>query len=444
MVDINLSKLIYIFVVLIFIPFSSLQAKQVTISNSSDWVSKLEQLKPGDVAVLKNGRFNTGSYSGRAKTITISGTKSKPIIIRGSGPNNTTLDGEGSHAVLIFENCNNLIIEDLTVTNPSRSVDGRYKRIKVNPNALSEGFVLRGGSNISIRKILFNNIGTRGIFTQPGNGPIKSLFIENNLFFNIGNDTAGGDINMNSGENWTIRNNLFAGNVDGIVNAGLTTGGGLIEQNIFINHWQEDNIDFKGHRGSKQTKIQKNIFYTNRSKTSVTIQNSSRNISIDNNVIYHGATVGQIWIHGRNHSKGRVNEPVQNITISNNLLFGDNVKDDRGIMVQQAKNKGKTHAPVPVKNISIRNNHILSQQKNHIVNRVGDNVREQNNNFSSVSQSKKQYFINLERSILRSIEKTFSQSIIQQAFNEARVPYAAGSGANNNSSLEPPAQLRIF
>lgn len=439
----NICKLIFICLVATLISFSSLQAKQVTINNNGDWVSKLAQLKPGDTAVLKNGRFSTGSYSGRAKTISISGTSGKPIIIRGSGPNNTTLDGEGSNAVLILENCNNIIIENLSVTNPSRSVDGRYKRIKVNPKALSEGLILRGGSNITIRKSLFNNIGTRGIFTQPGNGPLKSLLLEKNLFFNIGNDTAGGDINMNSGENWIIRHNLFAGNVDGIVNAGLTTGGGLIEQNIFMNHWQEDNIDIKGHRGSKQTRIQKNIFYTNRSKTGITVQNSSRNITIDNNVIYHGAPVGQIWIHGRNHSKGTVNEPVKNITITNNVLFGDNAKDDRGVMIQPAKNRGKTHAPVPIQNVVIRGNYILAQQKNHIVNRVGNNVSQSNNNTSSLPKNRKQQYINLENSILKVIENTFSTGIIQQAFNEAQVPYAAGSGANN-STLNPPGQLRIF
>ena len=439
----NISKLIFICFVVSLTSISTIQAKQININNTGDWVSKLSQLKPGDTAVLKSGRFSTGSYSGRAKTISISGTNSKPIIIRGAGPGNTTLDGEGSFAVLIFEKCNNVIIENLTVTNPSRSADGRSKRIKVNSQTLAEGFILRGGNNITIRNILFNNIGTRGIFTQPGFGPLKSLVIEKSLFFNIGNDTASGDINMNSGENWTIRYNLFAGNVDGIVNAGRTTGGGLIEQNIFINHWQEDNIDIKGHRGSKQTKIRKNVFYMNRSKTGITIQNSSRDITIDNNVFYHGAPVGQIWIHGRNHSNGKINEPVKNITIINNVLYGDNKKEDRGIMVQQAKNKGKTHSPVPVLNIGIRNNYILAHQKNHLVNRVGNNVRQSNNNFSSLPQSRKQQFINLEKSILKTIESIFSQSIIQEAFNEAKVPYAAGSGAKN-SSLEPPVQLRIF
>ncbi len=439
----NISKLIFISFITSLFLFSNAQAKQVTIRNSGDWLSQLKQLKPGDTAVLTNGRFSTGSYSARAKTISISGTNGKPITIKGSGPNNTTLDGESSSAVLIFENCNNVVIENLTVTNPSRSADGRFKRISVNPNALSEGFILRGGSNITIRKSLFNNIGTRGILTQGGNGPLKSLLLERNLFFNIGNDTASGDINMNSGENWIIRHNLFAGNVDGIVNAGLTTGGGLIEQNIFMNHWQEDNIDIKGHRGSKQTRIQKNIFYTNRSKTGITIQNSSRNITIDNNVIYHGAPVGQIWVHGRNHQNGKVNDPVKNITITNNVLFGDNAKDDRGVMIQLAKNRGKTHAPVPVQNVTIRSNYILAQQRNHIVNRVGNNVKQQNNNFSSIPQNSKQSFISLEKSILKTIENTFPQSIIQQAFNEAQVPYAAGSGVNNNT-LNPPAQLRIY
>ena len=59
-------------------------------------------------------------------------------------------------------------------------------------------------------------------------------------------------------------------------------------------------------------------------------------------MFYHGARPGQIWIHGRNANKGAINEPVENINITNNVLAGDNnAQDNRGIMVKQAADKGK-------------------------------------------------------------------------------------------------------
>ena len=438
----NIYKLSFVALIFLFSPLSNLYAKQVTINNNGNWISEVKKLKPGDTAVFTKGRFGTGSYSTSNKTISINGTNNQPITLIGSGSHDTIFDGESSGVVLVFENCSNLIIENLTITNPSQSTDGRRNRIPVKSGSLSEGLVIRGGNDITIRKSLFNNIGTRGILTAYGNGHLNRLILENNLFFNIGTDTASGDINITSGENWTIRYNLFAGNVDGIVNAGQTLGGGLIEENIFINHWQEDNIDIKGHRGSKRTTIRKNIIYTNRAKTGVTVQDSSRNITIDNNMFYHGAQPGQIWIHGRNANKGKINEPVENINITNNVLAGDkNAQNNRGIMVKQAADKGATHRPVPVLNLNIRDNFILNQ-KDPIVNLVGNNTKLSNNKFNALPENRNQEFKNLELSILDRIVNTFSPAIIQEAFNEAQVPLKSGTVAKKKPS--PPSKLRIL
>lgn len=438
----NIYKLSFVALIFLFSPISNLYAKQVTINNNGDWVSEVKKLRPGDTAVFTKGRFGTGSYSTKNKTISINGTNNQPITLIGSGSHDTIFDGQSSGVVLVFENCSNLIIENLTITNPSQSTDGRRNRIPVKSDSLSEGLVIRGGNDITIRKSLFNNIGTRGIFTAYSNGHLKRFKLENSLFFNIGTDTASGDINMNSGEDWTIRHNLFAGNVDGIVNDGYTLGGGLIEENIFINHWQEDNIDIKGHLGPKKTTIQKNIIYTNRAKTGVTVQNSSRDITIHNNMFYHGAKPGQIWIHGRNTHNGTTNEPVKNINITNNVLAGDiNTQDNRGIMVLLAKDRGISHRPVPVLNVNISDNFILNQQ-DPIVNLVGNNVRLSNNKFNSLPEIRNQEFKNLELSILDRIVNTFSPSIIQEAFNEAQVPLK--SGAVTTKKPNPPNNLRIL
>ncbi len=428
------NKSISIFLIASLLPLSHLYAKQITIDNNGDWVSELKKLKPGDTAIFTKGRFGAGSYAYRNKIITINGTQKSAITIKGAGTQDTILDGEGSGEVLFFKNCSNLIIENFTITNPSRFADGRNKRIAVKSGNLSEGIILGGGDNITIRKSLFDNIGTRGVFTSYSDGHLNNFTLERNLFFNVGNDTASGDINMNSGKNWTIKHNLFAGNVDGIVLGGKTLGGGLIEQNILMNHWQEDNIDIKGHRGNAQTTIRNNILYSNRTAQSgLTVQNSSRNVTIDNNIFYHGAPVAQIWIHGRNHDDGSTDDPVTNISITNNVLYGDNAKSDNGILINKAEDKGAAHRPVPITKVNVENNYILNQ-KNTVSNAVGENTKLSNNKFTLPSTSREQEFKKLEKSILEIMESTFSSTIIQKAFKEAQVPY---------TSAESPANLKL-
>jgi len=318
---------------------SSGEGTVVVIPNDGDWASFINALQPGDI-----GQLDAGRYLGR-KTITVSGTPDKPVIIRGAGHLESIFDGESGNRALRLDNCSNVIIENITVTNPSPiGIDGRvnYSSLARNQlhqrdpgySTLAEGIVITGGgSGITIRRSRFADITTRGILV--GGGGVDDLTVEHNIFIRVSDDTAGGDVAAGSGATrMTVRENLLAGNVDGIVTAGVGAGH-IFERNVIIFHRWEDGIDVKRTWKRKDedpwTIIRNNVIYPRLSRYSgITIQMGSDNVRICGNVFHGTGACETILIRGRNGSDGIVGN-VENHEIVGNWFDFKPGYDDSGI-----------------------------------------------------------------------------------------------------------------
>jgi len=277
------------------------QAKQEQISPDADWATALESLNPGDVALLEPGRYR-GS-----PTLTIRGTSSSPITIRGYGARESVIDGAEGSIALRLDDCAHLILERVTITNPSRyGIDGTkvYDHLGdttkyPDGKRLNEGLLVTGGSHhITIRHCRFEDIATRGILLSGGSDRVT---IEENLFLRVGDDTAAGDVAIGGGTTrWTVRGNLMAGNVDGVVcdSAGSE---GLIEQNLFLYHRWENAIDCKSiHQvgtADYWTTIRHNVIYGEVTEyCGVSLQNGSQGIRVYYNVIHGAGDAGHCMI----------------------------------------------------------------------------------------------------------------------------------------------------
>lgn len=290
-------------------------ATVVVIPKDGDWASSINTLKPGDI-----GQLEAGLYLG-GKTITVRGTPDKPIIVRGAGYLESIFDGESGNRALRLDNCSNLIVENITVTNPSPiGIDGRENysslaRNRLDPgdpgySTLAEGIVVRGGgSGITIRRSRFADIATRGILV--GIGGVDDLTVEHNIFIRVSDDTAGGDVAAgSSATRMTVRENLMAGNVDGIVTHG-TGAGHIFERNVIIYHRWEDGFSIKYTWKRKDedpwTIIRNNVIYSHLSRWSgITIQMGSDNVRVCGNVFHGTGGTEAILIRGRNGSDGIV------------------------------------------------------------------------------------------------------------------------------------------
>ena len=301
-------------------------ATVVVIPKEGDWASSINALQPGDIGQLEAGRYLGG------KTITVSGTPDKPIIIRGAGYLESIFDGESGNRALRLDNCSNLIIENITVTNPSPiGIDGRenYSSLARSQlperdpgySTLAEGMLITGGgSRITIRCSYFVDIATRGIIV--GTGGVDDLTVEHNIFIRVSDDTSGGDVAAgSSATRMTVRENLMAGNVDGIVTHGVGAGH-IFERNVIIFHRWEDGIDIKYTWKRKDedpwTIIRNNVIYSYLSRgTGIAIHMGSDNVRVYGNV-FHGTGGGEtILIRGRNGSDGIVGN-VENHEIVGN------------------------------------------------------------------------------------------------------------------------------
>ncbi|MBN1674783.1 MAG: right-handed parallel beta-helix repeat-containing protein [Kiritimatiellae bacterium] len=292
------------------------RAREIPVPPAGDWSAALNALQPGDVALLQKGR-----YQGIAR-VSVKGTAAAPITIRGAGPDATVLDGAGRHgAPLTLDGCAHVVVENLTLANASPyGIDGRTtydhrgdKKKYPKKKICNEGVVLRDCERITVRHCRFADIATRGILA----GNTDGLLVEENLFVNVGDDTAGGDVGLGGRtRRWTIRHNLFAGNVDGVVCHGAGSEG-LIERNLFMFHKWEDAIDLKKVTKKDDedywTTVRYNIIYADQTYFSgVTLQNGSQGIRV-----YYNAIRGQTGLHreksqpkclmiqSRSHTTGR-------------------------------------------------------------------------------------------------------------------------------------------
>ena len=287
-------------------------ATVVIIPKDGDWASSINALQPGDI-----GQLEAGCYLGR-KTLTVSGTPDKPIIIHGTGHLESIFDGESGNRALTLDNCSNLIIENITVTNLSPiGIDGRenYSSLarsrlpQSDPgySTLAEGIEIRGGGRITIRRSFFVDIATRGILV--GTGGVDDLTVEHNIFIRVSDDTSGGDVAAgSSATRMTVRENLMAGNVDGIVIHGAGSGH-IFERNLIMFHRWEDGIDIKYTWKRKNedpwTIIRNNVIYSYLSRcTAIAIHMGTDNVRVYGNVLHGTGGNETILIRGSYGSDG--------------------------------------------------------------------------------------------------------------------------------------------
>lgn len=408
---------------------SAAQPATVTVAPTGDWLAAIKALQPGDIAEFEPGTFSSGAYTYAEKIVTIAGTETQPIVIRGAGTRATTLNGESTTALLVLDDCEHVVVENFVITNPSAFGDGRTDWLPMaDGHALAEGLIIIGGGHVTIRHNHFNNIGTRGIFVSSlGSTGLDHLLVEDNLFFNVGLDTASGDVAMGDGVDWTIRYNLFGGNVDGVVVDGNIGSGGVIEHNVFVNHWQEDNVDFKQHDDGGSSVVHHNVFYNNRvAQTGMTTQNESTNVEAYENFFRGGAIVGQFWVHGRGSMGGGL-DPVANITIRDSWFDGDGPDSTgRALLFSKTSANGPTYFPVEIENASVTGN-FFSQHKDPAIEVWAgvdmSQVTLDNNTFTAPPAPRSAEFEALEQQLMCRLEAAFSTGAIAEVMQEADVPY---------------------
>lgn len=402
------------------------KAATVIIAPDDDWVAALSRLGPGDIAELQAGVFDSSRYSYAERVLQLRGEAGRPIVIRGAGERETVLHGGSESMILSLEGCQHLIIENVVLQNPSADGDGRTDKLQLGDgHRLCEALKIKGGNDITIRGCRFEHIGTRGLLVSrlddpPADVPdrVERLTVEDNLFFNVGLDTASGDININAGTDWAIRYNLFGGNVDGVVlqRAG---SGGLVTRNVFVNHWQEDNIDFKYHRDGGWSTIRDNVLYGQRAKTSITVQDESQNVRVVGNVIRGGSHTAQIWVHGRGDEPALY--PVKDVELSDNWLVSDGSHE--ALEVRPAADKGPDHRPVSIERVTFFDNFLEGHGADSI-NSWGDvDLQLHNNAFASPPVARAEAFEQLERQIYCRLEKTFTRAELSVPFEEAELSY---------------------
>ena len=368
---------------------SSGESVVVAIPKDGNWASSINALQPGDIGQLEAGR-----YLGR-KTITVSGTPDQPIIIRGAGYLESIFDGESGNRALRLDNCSNLIIENITVTNPSPiGIDGRenYSSLARNQldkrdpgySTLAEGIVVGGrGGGITIRRSRFADIATRGIIV--GVGGVDDLTVEHNIFLRVSDDTAGGDVEVgNSATRVTVRENLMAGNVDGIITDGPGAGH-VFERNVIVFHRWEDGIDLK-HTWKKKdedlwTIVRNNVIYSRFNRYSaVSIQAGSDYVKVLGNVFHGTGACETILIRGNSGSDGVVGN-LENLEIVGNWFDFEPGYNDSGIAFRIHQS---TADPSDISNVYILHNVFTGGHKIGGIT-YGKNLNVYNNIFESTT-----------------------------------------------------------
>lgn len=122
--------------------------RAVNVANSAQLTSALQNAQPGDVITLADGTYAgsklIGKYTG-SFGITVSGTASKPIILKGTKNAKINGEGLGAHYGLYFVGANYWYVEGITVTQATK------------------GIVLDGSNNNTFSNILITETGQEGI-----------------------------------------------------------------------------------------------------------------------------------------------------------------------------------------------------------------------------------------------------------------------------------------
>lgn len=304
----------------------------VSISAAGDWVAAINALNPGEIGLLE-----PGSYTSPSGAITVSGLSSLPITIRGTPYLQSVIDGEGSgtgngNFAVEFDDCSNLVIEGLLITNYS-GIDGVTDYSAGGRADHYEGLKLYQCSNVVIQHCRFYRCSTRGIFVTSADNGNGNIIIGDNIFFENGDDTSSGDINVSTGngnDNVTVRHNLFCGNVDGYVGGGENV---TIEYNLFMFETHENCLDLKGHTLG-EAMIRYNVLYgQNCDLGNVTFQQDVSGVVLQGNIISGSNGNNVIKFEGNG-----TNNDVDDVLVVGNWVTAP-VSTDRGIfMTKDAAN----------------------------------------------------------------------------------------------------------
>lgn len=422
-------------------------AATISVSPGDSVKTKIMSAKPGDLVLFEPGTYLTPKDLGYSNSfIKINGTPSQKITIKSRLPRQAILDGNGYQAVIRFTESSNISIEGFKITNPP--TDGKDGRIGYySLSGTQEGIQLANSwSNITIRENLFENIATRGIFTNClTTTGCEGLLLENNLFTHIGRDTAGGDINPTGGYRYTIRYNYFGGSVDGVVFDSKIGGENLVEYNIFTGGKAEDGVDLKSVniRGTDggETVVQNNmVFAENNVYTGITVQNESNKVTVKNNYIIGSAKgPGQIWVHGRTAS-GTVLDGVKDITVSANYFKSSDAVGFKASLGTDSR------GPTPLVNVVFSRNQFENVKTPWFICTTNCDVRSDANNLSP-SAADFQPYSTLEESILSSLCKVFDVSEIRSAALLTRSfiqkIYTPGNISTCSQQLPAPENIRV-
>ena len=421
-------------------------------------------VQPGDKILLADG-----IYAANKKIDGLHGTQVAPITIRSVNPLGATIGSQvddedtSSDSSLRLWNSSHIVIQGLGFTNWA-GIDGTTQYTNKARDELHEGLVIVQSRYITIENNRFDKIATRGVFVSGLGDDKGNITIRNNLFLDVGDDTAAGGINLNSGvDYWNIYDNLFATNVDGVVLNYADTGGN-ISNNLFLFNKFENAIDIKYHYPKSESPatstISNNIIYSNHvAYSGIEVQFSSSGVAIENNVIYEGNGEGAILIRGRCGSPCIY--AMEDISITGNTLLSSH-QSARGVRFKVENSL----EPADVKSVQISNNFIhgynswldvgdMTQVKNSETtegwyyqffdNEVTGSMQLQpaeaaisyvNNNVTVAAEVPYEKLIDAtdrEIEFHQKIAQTFSQVDLQKAFNQQGVGYPVVSQQNASS-----------
>lgn len=372
-------------VILMVLSLGGGKAAEVRIPATAEWAAAISALQPGDVALLEPAHYTGGGK------VTVRGAPGRPVTLRGAGHLLTVFDG-GGHApqALCLVGCGDVVIENVCVTNRSpRGFDGREhyssrardRLPKDAPDfaALADGLVVGDSTRVSVRRCRFVDIATRGVLAY---GACDGLDVERCLFLRVGDDTAGADVALGGGVRWVIRENLLAGNVDGVVTDGHIGAGGLIERNVMLFHRWENHFDLKNHkpRGSEGewSMLRHNVLHGLHNRfPSGDLADGTDGVKIYGNV-FHGSgsnASASLLVRGRANAK-RDDSVQQRIEVIGNWFDGSD-KPKRGTGVKLDRDSTK---PAEIEDVHIAHNLFTNYQSGVAV-AQGRRIRLDNNLF---------------------------------------------------------------
>ena len=427
-------------------------------------------VQPGDTIILADGE-----YVGNHEILNLNGTAQEPITIKSENHLGAIIGAASDDAdtnldrALIIRNSSHLIIEGIHFRNNS-GVDGRTSYQNNARSELHEGLFLDVVDSVIVESCLFDNIATRGILVGGVSTNKQNFTARNNLFIDVGDDTASAGIALaRNFKNWKIYNNFFATNVDGIMTE--SGAGGRIADNIFLFNTHENGIDIKFHYVDsdehRNTYISGNVIYSEHSDYSgITAQLSSNYVKISDNVIYDGGVINRgsgIKITGRCENYGEYCDIIDNGNheVSGNWLLGGNNNSEAGIRVITNTNSadvsavkivGNTIAGYPdsieIEKFEDHNASGSTDGWNHQVygNLIDGNmdIHSANSDFtyedfnstltSGIPFKLKKTMSDKEIELAEKMQETFSIELLQKAYNKQTLPYPIISQAAESDS----------